>query len=166
MIYACQHWSVYIYANQVHLTIFTDASGLSYLYRQKQFSTKFSLAANYLSTFVASPGLTIQCISGHHNILADCISRAFHTLADTELQEYYTLSKQRAKELPPIPQYASLSPSATWEILLGNPKTEGTDLANRNKRPVKNPLTLFDEVQLFLDKTAEEKYIDFQDLVA
>ena len=163
MIYAVQHWTVYIHANQVHLTIFTDASGLSYFFRQKQFNSKFSLASNYLSTFLASPGLTIQCISGHHNILADSISRAFHTLAEDELTEYYTLSRKRALALPPIPEYGTLSSSAVWKILMTNPKPEATDLDNRHKRPCRNPLTIFDEVQLFLDKTAEEKYIDFQE---
>ena len=33
MTYATHHWCVYIYVNHKHLTIFTDASGLSYFFR-------------------------------------------------------------------------------------------------------------------------------------
>ena len=165
MIHGAYQWSVYIYANQAHLTIFTDASGLSYFFRMKQFKSKFSLASNYLSTFLASPGLTIQCISGHHNILAECISRVFHTLAEDEILEYYAISREKEISLPPIPEHGTFSPSAMWQILLKNPKPEAKDSENRHERPCRNPLTPFEEVRLMLNKTKEEKYMDFQEFV-
>ena len=157
--YGLQHWSAESHSNMKKTIVFTDALGLVYLYRNKQFAQRFSLAANFLSQFL--PKLELRTIKGSHNFLADLFSRAFHSMNDANRNQLYSLSRERANILPrqksSVFGYESL-----MKILFEEPIVEGTDYGERRKKLTKQPLTLLQETEIFSEYSPEEKFLDLQ----
>lgn len=161
-IIALRHWSLTLYANETGVHVFCDASGITWFYRSRQFSSRFSLAANFISNFLNLPNFRICAIPGRHNCLADLFSRVFHTYSDQTKKRTFTISRARSKHLPPLQPYQTFDKQAIFHILTDHPHPESTDSGEKIARDTKNPFTLTEEITIHQNKYPEEIYMEFE----
>ena len=156
-----RQWSLTLYANETGLNIYCDASGIAWFYRSRQFSSRFTLAANFMSNFLNLPNFNICAIPGRHNCLADLFSRSFHAYSDQAKRKTFTLSRDRSKQLPPLQPYQTFDQNAIFHLLTESPLPEKTDIGTKIARDTKNPFTLTEEILIHQNKYPEEIYMEF-----
>ena len=166
MIQSIRHFSTDLYQNRKNVTIFTDAKGIAYFYRNKQFSQRFNLASDFLASHLAMTDLTIASIPGKYNILADLFSRAFHTMSDIERKELFILSKDRANEIPPVDPYLQFNRDEVFRFLTESPLPEKSDKGNKLPSETKNEFDLVETILFHMNKAKlklpEVHYMEYE----
>ena len=149
-------FSSYLSISKKPIIVLTDARNLMYISRLKDRSILANNLASYLHDMARLYSFNIFHIPGSMNFLADMFSRCFSKSKHICKSEY-NLSKECARQLPTISIPFEITSANLGNYLISEILPEKYDKGKRDKNL---PKSLEPLLELYLNRTAEERYVD------